>query len=309
MGNDKLFGKRRSNFKEKGELVAFALAAVAEALDTIADLKEQNIGGQTVEKRLGEYKSWDPDIFKVDKDTEDGFRRRLEERGEPVVLLSEEVGRLEIGSGEANLFAVADPFDGSWLFKRGIPDFWYSSLSFFDVDFNPVCCAVGDAVPRNIAFADQSGAYLAKLEGDQLVHTVKLDKEYREKMGRPDVTGPAKAGIESYAMKPKKFLMPLVDQYRALLEPFKFFLPNGGPYAFVDVAEGKIDTYFAPRQPFVDIFSGVMVAEKAGVVVTDFDGKPIKCSDNEESVYDVVASSNQKLHDWMLETITKCRKG
>jgi fructose-1,6-bisphosphatase/inositol monophosphatase family enzyme len=306
MAGDELFKKRWEGFKEKGEPVAFALAAAAEALDTIADLRDQNIGGETVEKRLGEYKNWDPDIFKVDKDTEDGFRKRLEERGKTVVLLSEEAGRVEIGSGKPEHFVVADPFDGSWLFKRGIPDFWYSSLSFFDPDFNAVCCAVGDAVPRNIAYADESGAYLGKLEGDELVHTVKLDKEYREKMGRPDVTDPAKAGIESYAMKPKKFLMPLVDKYRAVLEPFKFFLPNGGPYGFVDVAEGKIDTYFAPRQPFVDIFSGVMVAEKAGAIVTDFEGKPVRCSDNVKSVYDVVATSNQKLHDWMLETIAKC---
>jgi len=308
MPDDKLFKTRWGNFKDKGEPVAFTLAAVAEALDTIADLKEQNIGGETVEQRLGEYKNWDPDIFKVDKDTEDGFRKRLEERGETVVLLSEEVGRVEIGSGEAKYFTVADPFDGSWLFKRGIPDFWYSSLAFFDREFNPVCTAVGDAVPRNIAFADKSGAYIAKLEGDQLTHTVKLDKEYREKMGRPDVTDVAKGGIESYAMKPKKFLMPLVDKYRKLLDPFKFFLPNGGPYGFVDVAEGKIDVYFAPKQPFVDIFSGTMVAEKAGAIITDFDGNPIQCSDNVKSVYDVVCSSNRKLHDWVLETIASCGK-
>ncbi len=77
------------------------------------------------------------------------------------------------------------------------------------------------------------------------------------------------ASIESYAMKPKKFLSPLVDEYREFMELFKFFLPNGGPYGFVDVAEGKIDCYFARKQPFVDIFSGIMVAEKAGAVVEE----------------------------------------
>ena len=154
---DDLFNVRRENARDNGEPLAFNLAAVAEALDTIAELREQNIGGETVQKRVGEYKSWDPDIFKVDKDTEDGFRRRLEERGEPVVLLSEEVGRLAIGEGAPAHFVVADPFDGSWLFKRGIPDFWYSSLSFFDTEFTPVSCAVGDAVARNIAFADRAG--------------------------------------------------------------------------------------------------------------------------------------------------------
>jgi fructose-1,6-bisphosphatase/inositol monophosphatase family enzyme len=306
--NDALFRKRQENFQREGQPLAFNLAAVAEALDTITELREQNIGGETVERRLGEYKSWDPEVFKVDKDTENGFRRRLEERGEPVVLLSEEAGRVEIGRGQPAYYVVADPFDGSWLFKRGIPDFWYSSLAFFDPEFNPVSCAVSDAVQCTVAFAKKGGAYLAKLEGDKLVHTVKLDRKYRELMGRKDVTDLEQAGIESYAMKPKKFLMPLVDQYRSLMEPFKFFLPNGGPYGFVDVAEGKIDVYFAPRQPYVDIFSGIMVALEAGVVVTDFEGRVVKASDNVKSVLDVVASSNQKLHDKVLESIAKCRK-
>lgn len=306
MSDERLFQKRWNHFKSRGEPLAFALAAVAEALDTIAELRERNVGGETVEERLGEYKSWDPEIFRVDKDTEDGFRRRLEQRGRPVVLLSEEVGRLEIGQGPPAGYVVADPFDGSWLFKRGILDFWYSSLAFFDPQFKPVCCAVGDAVAGNIVFADGNGAYLGHLENDRLLHVVKLDRAYREKMGRKETADPAKAGIESYAMKPKKFLMPLVDRYRAVVEPFKFFLPNGGPYGFADVAEGKIDVYFAPRQPFVDIFSGVMIAEQAGALVTDFQGRPIKCSDDVKSVCDVVASNSPALHDWTLKAIAGC---
>ena len=92
------------------------------------------------------------------------------------------------------------------------------------------------------------------------------------------------------------------------MAPFKFFLPNGGPYAFADVAEGKIDCYFAPRQPFVDIFSGIQIAAPAGVVVTDFDGNEVKCADNVESLHDVVASGNPALHEKVLAMIAKCRQ-
>ena len=137
---------------------------------------------------------------------------------------------------------------------------------------------------------------------------MKLDSEYRKQMGRQDVTDVDGASIESYAMKPKKFLMPLVDQYRELFLPFKFFLPNGGPYGFVDVAEGKIDVYFAVKQPFVDVFSGIYIAEQAGVVVTDFEGNPVKCSDNVKSVHDVVVSTNAALHDMVLGKIAECKK-
>ena len=307
--NDVLFDTRLENLQAEGELLAFNLAMVAEALDTVAALNEQNVGGETVEVRLGEYKSWDPEIFKVDKDTEDDYKHRLTQRGGRVILLSEEAGRVELlpdASGPL-LYAVSDPFDGSYLFKRGIPDFWYSSLAFYDTDFRPLTCGVGDGVHHKIAFASEGGAFVADLQGEQLVHRVQLNAEYRELMGRPPITDLTDASIESYAMKPKKFLSPLMDEYRGLMEHFKFFLPNGGPYGFVDVAEGKIDCYFARQQPFVDVFSGILVAEQAEVEVTDFEGHPVTCSDDVETLLDVVASTNPTLHEKILAEIANCK--
>ena len=305
-----LFSARKSNFASAGEPGAFNVACVAEALDTIRKLSEENTGGETVEKRLGEYKSWDPDIYKVDKDTENGFAARLKALDRPVILLSEEAGRVALNPDAEGpiLYAVADPFDGSFLFKHGIPDFWFSSLALFDADFKPLSCAVGDGVQRDIVFANESGADRAHLGGDRLEHKVRLNREYRELMGRKEMTDLDGAAVESYAMKPKKFLMPLVDEWRQFLLPFKFFLPNGGPNGFSDVAEGKIDVYFAPRQPFVDVFSGIMIAEQGEAVVTDFDGNPVRCTDNVKSVWDVVCTTNRTLHDKVLQAIPDCRK-
>jgi hypothetical protein len=172
----------------------------------------------------------------------------------------------------------------------------------------PVSCAVGDCYPRVIAYANEKGAFLGHLDGDTLLQKVTLDKRYRESMGRPDVTKMDGASIESYAMKPAKFLMPLVDEYRDFLKPFKFINPNGGPYGFVDVAEGKIDCYFARRQPFVDVFSGIHIAQQSGAVVTDFDGKAVTFVPNEETVWDVVATTNPTLHEQVLASIAQCRK-
>ncbi len=308
--NDELFEKRYQDWKSEGELTAFNLACVAEALDTVRSLSEQNVGWEVVEQRIGEYKSWDPDIIKVDKDTENGYWRRLEQRGTPFIFLSEEAGRVDINPGREGTthFVICDPFDGSFLFKHGIPAYWYSSLAFFDSQHQPASCAVGDCYPRVIAFANERGAFRVELGEDQLLHKVKLDRDYRELMGRPDITKMEGASIASYAMKPKKFLMPLVDEYRGLLEPFKFLNPNGGPYGFVDVAEGKIDCYFALRQPFVDVFSGIYVAQQAGAIVTDFDGNAVEFEPDEETVWDVVATTNEELHEKVLAAITRCKK-
>ncbi len=307
---DKMFAKRLKNWESQGQLSAFNLACVAEALDTVKSLSDQNIGWEIVEKRIGEYKSWDPDIIKADKDTENGYWKRLEDCGTPFKFLSEEAGTVEINADKKGkkYFVVCDPFDGSYLFKHGIPAFWYSSLALYDGNKKPVCCAVGDCFPRVIAFANEQGAFIADLDGDQLLHKVKLDKAYRESMGRPDVTQMKGASIESYAMKPKKFLFPLVDEYRDLLEPFKFFNPNGGPYGFVDVAEGKIDCYFARKQPFVDVFSGIYIAQQAGTIVTDFDGNPVEFVDDEETIWDVLCTTNETLHAEVLSVIADCKK-
>ena len=307
---DKTFQKRRESWKSEGQLLAFNLACVAEATDTVQSLSDQNIGWEKVEERIGEYKSWDPYILKVDKDCEKGYWQRLEERGNPFTFLSEEAGTVEINQDAKGdkYFVVCDPFDGSYLFQHGIPAFWYSSLALYGTNLKPTCCAVSDCYPRVIAFASEKGAFIADLEGDDLAHKVKLDKKYRESMGRPDVTEMKGASIESYAMKPAKFLAPLVDEYRDLLTPFKFLNPNGGPYGFVDVAEGKIDCYFARRQPFVDVFSGIYIAEQAEAVVTDFDGKPVQFVADEETLWDVVATTNQKLHEQVLDAIAKCKK-
>lgn len=308
--SNELFSRRRENWKSEGELTAFNLACVAEAVDTVHSLNAQNIGWEVVEKRIGEYKSWDPYIIKADKDTENGYQKRLEECGTPFKFLSEEAGMIEINENAEGkkYYVVCDPFDGSYLFQHGIPAFWYSSLALFDTDMTPACCAVSDCFPKVIAFANEQGAFLSDLDGDQLLHKVKLDKDYRESMGRPDVTKMDGASIESYAMKPKKFLLPLVDEYRELLKPFKFFHPNGGPYGFVDVAEGKIDCYFARRQPFVDVFSGIFIAQQAGVVVTDFEGNDVKFIDDEETMWDVLVTTNPKLHEEVLKKIAECKK-
>jgi fructose-1,6-bisphosphatase/inositol monophosphatase family enzyme len=220
-----IFSKRLQNWESEGELTAFNLACVAEALDAVKGMNEQNVGWEQVEERLGEFKSWDPDIFKVDKDTENGYWKRLDERGGPFVFLSEEAGRVDINADDPGekLYVVCDPFDGSYLFKHGIPDFWYSSLALYGPDLKARSCAVGDCVARKIAFANDTGAFIADLEGDRLERKVRLDKKYREAMGRPDVTQMEGASIESYAICPSS------TSTETSFFPSSSTFPTGGP--------------------------------------------------------------------------------
>ena len=114
------------------------------------------------------------------------------------------------------------------------------------------------------------------VQGNKLVNKQRLDEKYRQAIAGSPPKGLGDACIESYGLKPKKFLKPLLEQYGDLLYSFKMFYPNGGPFGFVDVATGQVDVYFALKQPYVDVFSGLDIACKAGLVVSDFEGKPFR---------------------------------
>ena len=68
-----------------------------------------------------------------------------------------------------------------------------------------------------------------------------------------------------------------------------------------------ITIHFSFKQPFVDVFSGIQIAEKGEAVVTDFDGNPIRCCDNVKTVWDVLVTTNETLHAKILEEIAKCK--
>lgn len=308
--SDQKFAARKESLARESELTAFNVAAVAEAMDVASSLKGTQAGLRTIQTREGQWKNWDPDVYGVDEATEGGYISRLKELNRPITMLSEESDRVEINpdaEGE-RLLCVSDPFDGSWLFKRQLPLWWYSSLAFFEQDFTPVSTATGDVNQDLIAFADQSGACLVTVQHDQLVNRRRLDEQYRQSLAGDPPEDLGGACIESYGLKPKKFLKPLLEQYGDLIYAFKMYYPNGGPFGFVDVATGQVDVYFAVGQPYVDVFSGLEVARKAGAVISDFDGNPFELNtDDCQTTYNVIASRNQRIHDLVLGKVASCK--
>lgn len=315
MGNDNLFERRIENFGKMDimdELTTLNLAIVSEALDILKELQGKASGSIVTQIRTGEWKSWDAEVYGVDEAAEGAYIRRLKDSPYPVVLLSEEAGKVDLTEGKQGkkIYGVSDPFDGSWLYKRGLPFMQYSSLAFFDSDFNPLTTVTGDVFNNDLVFANSNGSFMAKLCGDQLKELQLLNEEYRKKKHGEPAASLDKACMESYILKPHKFLLPLVDEYRKLLDAYKMLHPGGGPFAFAEAAAGQIDVYFARRQPYVDIFSGIQIAERAGLIISDFDGKkPPKPTEDYETVFDILVSRTQVLHDKTLEKIAECRRG
>lgn len=283
-----------SDFEQYGAMTAFALDAVHKSLTKIRALAGG--GTETVETREGEYKAWDPEVFKVDKESENNFVACVEAAGLNAVILSEELKRKEMpGKGDL-VYVISDPFDGSLLYKRQIPAFWYTSLAVFDKNGSPLTAVVGDCAANSADFATEDRAYTGRFAEGNLVGV--------HEIGPSNVTELKDAFLESYLMKPK-FLYPTVIKYQPLLSKMKFILPNGGPAGFTDVAAGRVDVYFAVGQPYIEIFSGCAVAQRAGCVISTFDGQPVRFEDNIDGCYDVLCSANQELHDKVLEELSK----
>ena len=289
----------------------FALKISGEAVTKVSRTS-QKAGAQVIETRSGEagsHRHWDTETLKIDKEIEDYYVEQLAETGIDAIMLSEEAGRKKIEPRTAApleldrpIFFVSDPFDGSLLYKRNIPAFWYTALAIYTRPENievaePLTAVVTDLSSRVVQYCDSTTAYEGVLDG--------FGKVGERREIKPNKTRElADAFLETYMMKPP-FLYPTAEIFKFLFTRLKFILPNGGPCGFCDVANGRIDIYFGHKQPHNDIYPGLAVAEKAGCVITTFEGHPVKFDDNVERRYNVLCTCTQELHDKVLDLLAK----
>jgi fructose-1,6-bisphosphatase/inositol monophosphatase family enzyme len=296
------------DIKEASGWVRLALELGAEAAGRVGEMSQQK-GAEVVERRdqaSGSYRYWDPETLRVDKELEDYFIEQLAEKGIDAVVLSEEVGSKKIEPRcapevelDRPIYFVSDPFDGSLLYKRNIPAFWFSALAIYTRPpkaelAEPLAAVVVDCYGSEVVFCDTRHSYLGRLgkKGPENVELVK-----------PNDTGElSEAFLETYLMKPH-YLYPAAEKFKFLFRDVKFILPNGGPAGFCDVASGKVDVYFAHKQPHTDIFPGIAIAERAGCRVSTFEGLKVNFSEKVDTRYNIICSANETLHDKVLDLL------
>jgi fructose-1,6-bisphosphatase/inositol monophosphatase family enzyme len=114
------------------------------------------------------------------------------------------------------------------------------------------------------------------------------------------------AFLETYMKKPQ-FLYATSAALRPLMERAALIFPNGGPGGFVDVAAGRIDVYFAWNEALTEVYSAAYIAERAGCVVTGWDGSPVRFTPDIHAVYRLVCSANAALHREVLAALKTVR--
>jgi fructose-1,6-bisphosphatase/inositol monophosphatase family enzyme len=273
-------------------------AALRAAHGAVARLRPR-AGQRVVAGRADGYRPFDPDVIAVDTATERAVIRALRQHAVHGTLLSEEAGRRPLPSGRRPggepVYAVCDPFDGSLLYRQGIRALWFTALGLYGEDGTARAAGVIDHVTGELALATPAGAVRRSRPGARPIPlrprpTTRLDGAF----------------FEAYLMKPA-FLYPTATALRPLLERGLGILPNGGPAGFVDVAAGRVDVYLAWQEALTEVFSAVYVAERAGCVVTGWDGAPVRFRPDIHALHSLVCSANPRLHAEALRALRDVR--
>jgi fructose-1,6-bisphosphatase/inositol monophosphatase family enzyme len=290
-------------FSRFGPWAELALGSVAAATRRVRELAGR--GTEVVRERPAGYRAFDPEIIRADLAAEEAILDYLKRSGARAVVLTEETGRLRLEGDPNRSFAgieegyiVIDPFDGSALYRRQLPAFWYSCVGLYGSDGEPRAAAVADLLAGTVDFCNDQASYTGRLEATSL--------ESSERLHPSEVTDLREAYLSVFVMKPD-YMYPTAVKYMPLLRSCRYLFANGGPASFSDVAHGRLDVYIGVKEAATEVFTGLPIALRAGCPVTTFDGGPLQFNDDINAIYAFVCSANERLHEQVLYHLSRIK--
>ena len=271
--------------------------------ETTKEIKKRAAAGQGREI-LGSVINRPEDVeIGIDRVGEEILESLLKKYELNATVFSEPDGRdIKVG-GEPEFFGSIDPFDGSVLFLRGFEHNWYTVLSFFDKERNPICCGVGDILNEKLYVSDESGNCVLDLKTGKRSEII---PSKRKKLTEPLV-------LASYLMSSQystKFLDIFGDLLK-IMHSKALVYPQGGSFIYAFLAAGLVDAYVMFDEPRSEIDPGFMIAKKAGcpVVTIDVDGSykdyEFLPGRQHDKVDLLIASSTPELRDELINYYIK----
>ncbi|ASJ02983.1 fructose-1,6-bisphosphatase [Thermococcus profundus] len=208
----------------------------------------------------------------VDRVSEDIVLERLRPLG--INVVSEEIGFIDNGS---DYTAVVDPIDGSYNFTAGIPIFAFSFALF-----------KGEKPVYGALYEFSTGNYYEAVPGKGAY----MNGEPIRVQPKP----PEKAALSFYTRGRGIGIIRRVKRVRVLgaIAVELAYLAKGALQGVVDVRN-----YVRPT----DIAAGTMIAREAGAIVVDDTGKDLKIRLSAEEKMNLVAASDQRTLDIILEEV------
>lgn len=283
---------------EKKELRKLLVDFLMKATKEIRKVASQGKGREILGETINRPEDLEIGIDRVGEDVLEGL---LKEHNIRATIFSEPEGRDIKNGGE--IYGSIDPFDGSMLFLRGFKHNWYTVLSFFDKERNPLCCGIADIINEEYYITEKNGNYLVSMDSGK---KKKIKPSIRKRLTEPIV-------LSSYIMSSQyspKFLNIYGDLVKKM-HPKGLFYPSGGSYIYAFLASGLVDAYVMFDEPRSEIDPGFPIAKAAGcsVVSVDSDGRyedyrfiPGKQHDKVDLL---IATSTNEIRDALIKEYVK----
>ena len=216
----------------------------------VLDLYSRNMGSEVVGTVQGRPITEDLQIL-VDKACDELFKSIIANTGLPFDIYSEH-GHYKINHNSApDYIAVIDPFDGSSLFRKGIPAEWWSVFSIFDNDFNPILGRAIDILRKESYEAKYNSVSMKTTSSALDVRIRHSDKTSFE----------SNIWIAAYLMDPSYLSewYPIAQNILAKWPSTKIW-PNGGSSIYPWISRGIIDAYLMFNEPRSEIDPGLSFA-------------------------------------------------
>ena len=232
--------------------------ALRRVSEEVLEQARQGLGREVVGAVPGRPESEDVEIG-IDSRCDRILLESLSDAGVAVQLYSEHGAEL-VGSGEPEYIVVVDPFDGSGLYRRGIPAEWWSVASYFDAGGTPLGAAAVDILRGDLYLAGEDGVTVGSLDGKDREAVTRSDKK---SLGS-DVT------LSAYLMQPS-YITEWTARSKAMMAryPGLRVWPNGGACIYPWLARGRVDAYLMFDEPRSEVDPGLGFAARSGLVLIE----------------------------------------
>lgn len=215
----------------------------------------------------------------------------LESADRPLTLVSEEIGRIEIGTGSPEVIFVVDPLDGTNNAVKNIPAYGIS-LAVSEVTGSDGSMTIGDVqmgFVKNFATGD---IYQAKRGSGASLNG--------QAIGTSSQTDISRSTIGAYIYRAD---MKKVDELCKTVRRMRILGSVAVELCYV--AEGIYDAFLDVRGNLriLDVSAAKLIVEEAGGIVTDEYNQPLNGKLNVLERTSIVASGNSEVHRKLIEIL------
>ena len=245
------------------------MSAIDEALQTalrrvseeVLAQAGQGLGREVVGAVPGRPESEDVEIG-IDSLCDEILLECLSSAGIAAQVYSEH-GAEMVGSGEPEYIVAVDPFDGSGLYRRGIPAEWWSVASYFDADGAPLGGAAVDILRGELYAAQEDGVTVGPVEGGT--------RKRVSPSGRRSLD--SEVTLSAYLMQPS-YITEWTARTREMMAKYPGLRvwPNGGACIYPWLARGRVDAYLMFDEPRSEVDPGLGFAARSGLALFEAHG-------------------------------------